>query len=96
MSTIEQPRPLPAERNDKKIDSLNYQPVADLEALGWQIVGTASVTAADTDLLLEHAREVTPAKLFEGPVLAVAPDGTYMCMRKPRAGFASFRKQADR
>lgn len=97
MSSIDQPQSFPGSRPPRRpFERVDFQKVEDLETAGWQVVSSTSVSSEDTDLLLEHAKAETPTTLFDGPVVAVGPDGRYYCMRKRKSGFSGFRKQADR
>jgi hypothetical protein len=97
MSTIDRHPFVPPKKpiSQEPFSNLEYQPVSTLEKLGWEVMGTVSVDSHETDILLEHARESTPEKLFDGPILAVGPDGRYYCMRKKKADFASYRQRTD-
>jgi hypothetical protein len=98
MSTIEHNHPLTSPKKPRAREAfanLEYQPVHTLEELGWEVVSTVSVDSHETNILLKHARESTPEKIFDGPILAVGPDGRYYCMRKKKASFASYRQRAE-
>lgn len=79
-----------------EVEQEHYQRVEDLERDGWEVVSSTSVERDGVQDLLEGARAITPALLYDGPLLAVTTDGRYVCMRKEKPGFESSQRRVQR